>query len=285
VGSDVRHDDGRPEVVLRPAALSLGHLGRSLARLSSHRELFIVLTLHRLRVRYRQSLLGPLWAILQPLAMMTIFVVVFSLLAPVSSVAHPYPVFAYSGLLPWTAFASAIVGGAASLTSHAALVTRVHFPREILPVTYVAAALVDLLAAALVLIAMLAYYDIGLTAAALWAIPALAVLAVWATGVSLVLAGINVYYRDIGVAMPLLLQFWMFASPVIYPLSAVPAGWRPVYLANPMAGIVDTFRRAVLEGAPPDRTAMTAATVIAVAFLPLAYGWFKYVDSTMADRV
>ena len=281
----MHHDDRRPEIVLRPAALTLAHLGRSLIRLSHYRELFLVLTLHRVRVRYRQSALGPLWAILQPLAMMTIFAVVFSILAPTPAVKHPYPVFAYSGLLPWTALASAVASGAASLTTHATLVTRVHFPREILPISYVAVALVDLGVASLVLVALFAYYDIALTTTALWAVPALTVLAVWATAVTLILAAINVYFRDVSVAMPLLLQFWMFASPVIYPLSAVPERWRPVYLLNPMAGIVDTFRRAVLEATPPDAAAFTSAALVSAGLLPLAYVWFKHTDATMADRV
>lgn len=276
----------RPETVLRPAALTWDQLARGLRLLPHYRELFVVLTLHRIRVRYRQSLLGPLWALLQPLAMMLIFAAVFSLASGQSDlVGQPYAVFAYAGLLPWTAFASALASGALSLTTHAALVTRVHFPREILPASYVAVAMLDLAVASLALLALLAYYDIALTARLLWAIPALVVLAAWATAASLIVAAVNVRYRDISVAMPLLLQFWMFASPVIYPLSAVPPHWRPLYLLNPMAGIVDTFRRAVLDGGHPDAAALSSAVVLTLVILPVAYVWFKHSDATLADRI
>src|SRR5687768_5953464 len=170
--------------------------------------------------------------------MMLIFAAVFSMIARVPSNGYPYAVFAYSGLLPWTAFASALASGSGSLVTHAQLVTRVYFPREIIPLTYIAAALFDLLVASSVLAVLLAYYGIGVTPAVLWTVPVLVILAGLAATVSLALAALNVRYRDVSVAMPLLLQFWMFASPVIYPLSAVPERWRTLYVLNPMAGIV-----------------------------------------------
>jgi lipopolysaccharide transport system permease protein len=287
--SSPQHAKGRGaltvEIVLRPPTLSIARLSQSLARLPHYRELFFVLTMHRLRVRYRQSALGPAWAILQPVAMMLIFTAVFAILSPASPDRHPYAVFAYAGLLPWTAFASSLASGSASLTTNAALVTRVAFPREILPATYVASALCDLLVASTVLMGMLAYYDVALTAHALWAIPTLILLAGCALGLVLTLAAINVHYRDVSVGMPLLLQFWMFASPVIYPLQAVPDAWRPIYLLNPMAGIVDSFRRALLDGTPPDAAAFGSALAVTLVILPASYMWFKHLDATMADRI
>lgn len=280
----MRNVEVREEIVLRPAVLSWDLIVRSLALLPHYRELFFVLTVHRLRVRYRQSALGPLWAILQPLAMMIIFAAVFSIISPISSTHYPYPLFAYAGLLPWTAFASALSSGATSLTTQASLVTKVRFPREILPMTYVAAAMVDLAVASIVLAGLLVYYDLPLTIRVLWMVPALALLALWATTAALVLGAINVRFRDVGVAMPLLLQFWMFATPVIYPIDAIPTAWRPLFLANPMAGVVDGFRSAVLN-TTPDLFALLTATFVTLAALPLAYVTFKHTDATMADRI
>jgi lipopolysaccharide transport system permease protein len=275
----------RVEIVIRPSTLSLDRLWRALLVLPHYRDLLITLTAHRIKVRYKQSALGPLWAVLQPLAMMLIFVAVFSIIASVPTNGYPYAVFAYAGLLPWTAFASALAAAAGGLVNHASLVTRVYFPREILPISYVAAALFDLVIASTVLFLLLAYYGITLTLAALWVLPALLLLAAFATAISLLLAAVNVKYRDVSVAMPLLLQFWMFASPVIYPLSAVPEPWRRWYLLNPMAGVVDTFRRALLEGTGPDPAVFGSACLITLVALPIIYMWFKHVDATMADLI
>jgi len=235
--------------------------------------------------RYRNSVLGAAWTVLQPLAMMIIFAAVFSAISRMPSSGRPYALFAYSGLLPWTAFAAALGNAATSLVSHAALVTRVYFPREILPLTYVLAALFDLVVASSVLVVMLAWYSVPVTPAVLWVVPALLLLVALALAVSLILCAVNVRFRDVGVAMPLLLQFWMFASPVIYPLEAVPARWRAWYVLNPMVGIVDTFRRAVLEGTGPDLAALTASIVVVAVLLPAAYLAFKHVEATMADYI
>jgi lipopolysaccharide transport system permease protein len=273
------------ETVLRPPSFSVERLWRSARVLTHYGDLLAVLTVHRIKVRYKQSALGPLWAVLQPLAMMLTFATVFSVIARVPSNGHPYALFAYAGLLPWTAFASALASASGSLVTHAPLVTRVHFPREILPVTYVAAALFDLAVASLVLAALLIYYQIALTPAILWLIPIIAVLAALATAVSLVLCAVNVRFRDVSVAMPLLLQLWMFASPVIYPLNAVPQSWRAWYVLNPMVGIVDGFRHVVLDGVAPDHAALAWAALVTLLVLPLSYLWFKHVEATMADII
>jgi lipopolysaccharide transport system permease protein len=273
------------EIIRRPPSYSIRQLFRGLLELPGYWDLLVVLTAHRIKVRYKQSLLGPAWAVLQPLAMMLVFAAVVSMIARVDTGGVPYALFAFAGLLPWTAFASALSTGATSMVSHAALVTRVAFPREILPLTYVAAALFDMVISSSVLIVLMAYYGVGLTASAIWVIPILAVLVALATAVSLALAAVNVRFRDVSVAMPLLLQVWMFASPVIYPLSAVPEQWRPWYRLNPMSGIVDGFRRAVVEGAVPDLAALGVAAAVSFAALPLAYLWFKRVDATLADFI
>ena len=285
VASHVRTASPAREIIRRPPSYSIRQLFRGLLELPGYWDLLVVLTAHRIKVRYKQSLLGPAWAVLQPLAMMLVFAAVVSMIARVDTGGVPYALFAFAGLLPWTAFASALSTGATSMVSHAALVTRVAFPREILPLTYVAAALFDMVISSSVLIGLMAYYGVGLTASAIWVIPILAVLVALATAVSLALAAVNVRFRDVSVAMPLLLQVWMFASPVIYPLSAVPEQWRPWYRLNPMSGIVDGFRRAVVEGAVPDLAALGVAAAVSFAALPLAYLWFKRVDATLADFI
>ena len=275
------------EIVRRPPSFSAERFRQALTTLPAYWDLFVTLTAHRIKVRYKQSALGPAWAVLQPLALMLVFAAVFSVIArvPGGSSSHPYALFAYAGLLPWTAFASALATGAGSLVAHSALITRVAFPREILPLTYVAAALFDLAVASTVLLLMLVYYDVALTAHALWVLPVVVVLAGLATSAVFVLAAVNVRFRDVSVAMPLLLQVWMFVSPVIYPLDAVPAAWRGWYLLNPMVGIVDAFRRATIEGRAPDSSALGWAAAVTALALPASYLWFKQVDATMADRI
>jgi lipopolysaccharide transport system permease protein len=271
--------------IIRPPGLTLNAIRRRLALLPRYRHLLAALTAHRIKVRYKQSALGPLWAILQPLAMMVIFAVVFSTIVRIPSSGHPYALFAYTGLLPWTAFASALGSAAGSLVSHAALVTRVYFPREILPLTYVLMALFDLAVASTVLAGLLLWYGVPITLAALWVLPMLLLLGLLAFAVSLILCAVNVRFRDVGVAMPLLLQLGLFVSPVVYPLDAVPADVRDWYVLNPMVGIVDGFRRAVLDGLAPDPVAITASIVVVAILLPVAYVWFTHVEATMADSI
>jgi lipopolysaccharide transport system permease protein len=266
-------NDTRALTVIAPPALSWQLVWRSLAVLPRYTDLLYTLTAHRIKVRYKQSLLGPAWAIFQPLAMMLVFAAVFSTVLRVPTGGHPFPVFAYSALLPWTAFAAAVGSGSTSLVAHAGLVTRVYFPREILPITYIAAAIFDLAVASTVLMAMVVYYQIPVTAALLWIPPILILLAGVALTVSLALCTIHARYRDVGVGMPL------------YPLTAVPAAWRSIYTLNPMAGIIDGFRSAVLEGRTPDLAALGSALAVVTVGLPVAYLWFKHVDATMADLV
>jgi lipopolysaccharide transport system permease protein len=216
---------------------------------------------------------------------MLVYSAVFTVIARVPTGGHPFALFAYAGFLPWSAFASSIGSASNSLVTHAPLVTRVYFPRELLPISYVAASLIDLSVASSVLVLMLAYYHVSLTIAALWVVPAVLLLAAIALAASLVLCAVHVRFRDVGVAMPLLVQVWMFASPVIYPLTAVPAKWRSFYMINPMVGVVDTFRRAVIEGLGPDPVAFGTAVAVTAVALPLAYVVFKHTEATMADVV
>ena len=275
----------RPTTILRAPSFSLVALGRAVIRLFHYRDLLFTLSVHRLKVRYKQSVLGPAWALLQPLALMLIYTVIFSRIARVPTGGAPYAIFAYSALLPWTYFSTALSTATNSLVSHFSLVTKVYFPREILPLTYVVAALVDFLVASIVLGLMLAYYRVPLTANLIYAIPTLAVLTAFAIAVSLLLCAVQVRYRDIGVAMPLALQLWMFATPVVYPLSLVPARLRSLYILNPMVGVVEGFRRVILEGKAPDFQSLAMSTVVSLLLLPIAYIYFKRVEATVADII
>jgi lipopolysaccharide transport system permease protein len=278
-------ENSRPTVVIRAPAFSIRALGRAVRQLIHYRDLLYTLSLHRVKVRYKQSLLGPLWALLQPLALMLIYTAVFSRIARVPSEGAPYALFAYTALLPWTYFSTALSNATNSLVSHTGLVTKVYFPREILPLTYVVAALVDFVVASTVLGALMVYYGVPLTARAVYVLPTIAVLTMFAIAVSLVLSAIQARYRDMGVAMPLLLQLWMFATPVVYPLSLVPAQWRPLYDLNPMVGVIESFRRVLLLDAMPDVHALIVAATISIVLLPIAFVWFKRVEATVADVI
>jgi lipopolysaccharide transport system permease protein len=277
--------ESRPATVMRPPSFSPQALAHGLVRLVHYRDLLYTLSVHRLKVRYKQSVLGPSWAVLQPLSLMLIYTVVFSRIARVPSEGAPYALFAYCALLPWTYFSTALSTATVSLVSHFSLVTKVYFPREILPLTYVIASLVDFLVASTVLVGLLLYYDVSLTAQAVYAIPTIGVLTLFTVAVSLVLSAIQVRYRDIGVAMPLVLQLWMFATPVVYPLSVVPESWRSLYMLNPMVGVIESFRRVILQGEPPDFHALAISTIVSMILLPMAFIYFKHIEATVADII
>lgn len=275
----------RRVTVISAPSISFGGVLSDVAKLSHYRDLLYTLSVHRVKVRYKQSVLGVAWAVLQPLSLMLIYTLIFSYIARMPSDGIPYAVFAYSALLPWIYFSTALVNSTNGLVSHADLVTKVYFPREILPLTYVIAALFDFLVASTVFAGLLIYYNVQLTWMALYSIPIILILTCFATAVSLLFSATQVRFRDIGVAMPLLMQLWMFASPVVYPLSAVPAWLRPFYMLNPMAGIIESFRRVMLQGEPPDFTSLGVALVASLVLLALSYVYFKRVEATIADVI
>ena len=272
-------------IVIRPAGSAWPNIAAHLRQLSEYGDLLRTLSIHRISVRYRQTLLGVAWAVLQPLLMMTIFVVVFSKLAKMPSEGTPYALFAYTALLPWLLFSTGVTNATGSLVNHSALITKVYFPREILPLTYVAAALFDFCIGLVALSALMTWFQVPFTPAIIHLVPVVALLAAWIVAVSLVMSAAQVRWRDIGVAMPVMVQVLMFVSPVIYPLSVVPEAWRPFYLLNPMAGIIDAFRDVLLHGQQPDATPLGYAFVVTACALPIAYLVFKRTEATMADIV
>jgi lipopolysaccharide transport system permease protein len=279
----------RPITIIEPPSWRAVRPAAAVRRLRRFSDLLLTLSVHRISVRYKQSRLGIVWAVLQPLAIMLTFTAVFSLLGGAPSEGIPYALFAYTALVPWTAFASGLSGATGSLTGHAALLSKVSFPREILPLTYIAAAVVDGALGSTVLAALMIWYGVTIEASALWAVVAFALLVVWLVAAGLLLAAVQVRHRDVGLAIPVLLQIWMFATPVVYPLSLVKAKLSAsLYLAytlNPMAGIVDTFRRGLVLHTAPDGFALGMATLVVVLVLPCAYAYFKYAELTMADVV
>jgi lipopolysaccharide transport system permease protein len=274
----------RSKVIRAPSFSPRGLLG-GLAGLWQYRDLLYTLSVHRVKVRYKQSLLGVSWALLQPLSLMLIYTLVFSVMAKVPTGGLPYPITAYAGLLIWSCYSTALTSATSSLVSHSHLVTKVYFPREILPLTYVIAALFDLAAASSVLVGLMIYYRVPVTANVVFALPIIAALVCFVTSMSLILSAMQVRFRDIGVGMPLLLQLWMFATPVVYPLSAVPARIRPLYLLNPMVGVVENFRAVVLQGVTPDFYTLGLSALVSLVLLPASYVYFKHVEATVADLI
>jgi len=259
-----------------------------LTELIQYRDLIVTLSVHRLRVRYKQSLLGVSWALLQPLSLMVIYTLIFSRVAKMPSDNLPYTVFAFAGLLPWIYFQSVLVNATNALVSHSNLITKVYFPREILPLTYVIAALFDFLIASTILIAMMLYYRVPLTSNVFYAFPVIIVLTLFACSMAFLLSATQVWFRDIGVAVPLLLQIWLFATPVVYPLSAIsalPRKLQSIYILNPMVGIIEDFRRVVVRGMPPDFYLFNISALVAIAMLPVAYIYFKRAVATAADII
>jgi lipopolysaccharide transport system permease protein len=271
--------------VLGPPSLSGKNLIHDLAKLRQYGDLLLTLSIHRIKVRYKQSLLGLFWAILQPLSMMLIFSLIFSLIAKMPSEGAPYAIFAYTALLPWNYFSTAVSNATNSLVSHSQFVTKVYFPREILPITYVVAALFDFVVASTLLAALMIYYQVSLTLNVLYVLPIILVLSCFALAMSFFLSATQVRFRDIGVAVPLLLQLWLFATPVIYPFTAVPLRWRPFYVLNPMVGIIEGFRQVILRGAAPESRPLLFSAAISVVLLVASYLYFKRVESTIADFV
>lgn len=256
-----------------------------MGKLVRYRDLLYTLSVHRIKVRYKQSVLGGLWAILQPVSLMLMFTFIFSFVAKIPSDGAPYAIFVYTALLPWNYFSSSVSNATGSLVNHAQFVTKVYFPREILPATYVIASLFDFVVASVVLVGLMMYYGVPLTIHALYVVPIVLILTCFALAMSLFLSATQVRFRDIGVAVPLLLQLWLFATPVIYPLSSVPERFRSIYMLNPMVGVIENFRQVTLRGAEPDYSTLTLATVVSLVLLCLSYVYFKHLESTMADII
>lgn len=252
-----------------------------------NRELLYFLTWRDIRIRYKQTLLGVAWVIIQPLATMVIFTLLFGKLAGLDqrTAGVPYPIFAFAGLLPWTFFATAVTASSNSLVSNAHLISKVYFPRVIIPAASIGAGLLDFGLSFTVFIGMMVYYRVSLTGKALLLLPLVALVVLLALGVGLMLSALNVKYRDIRHALPFIVQLWMFASPVIYPLGMVPARWRSLLALNPMAGVIEGFRAALLGSGEMPWNTLAISTAVALLLLICSLFAFRRLERSFADEV
>jgi len=256
----------------------------NLRDLWSYRELLYFLTWRDVKVRYKQTLLGAAWAIIQPLFAMLIFTLFFGRLAGVPSDGIPYPLFAFAGVLPWMFFSNAVTASGNSLVGSSHLITKVYFPRIIIPAAAVAAGLVDFGIAFVILAGLMAYYRVPLTWS-MWMLPVLVSLTVlMALGVGMWTSALNVKYRDVRHALPFVIQLWMFATPIIYPSSIVPPRWQWALAINPLAGIIESYR-ASLFGRPFNGSIIMISTVITVTGLICSAYIFRRMEKSFADVV
>ena len=255
-----------------------------LQELWAYRELLFVLTMRDIKVRYKQTVLGFSWAIIQPAMMMVVFSVFFGGLAKMPSDGHPYPLFVYSGLLPWTFFQTAVGSASSSLLNSSHLVTKVYFPRLMIPLSAIGSGLADFLIATMVLFVLMAIYG-GTFGLSLLLAPFLILGVVFiALGVGTFLAALTVSYRDFRYVVPFMLQFWMFATPVIYPASLVPEKWRMLLYLNPMAGMVEGFRAAFL-GSALDLGAVALSLATSALIFAAGVAYFEKVERRFADII
>lgn len=272
----------KPVTIIRP---SRGWVSLKLPELWEYRELVYFLAWRDISVRYKQTALGAAWAIIQPFFTMIIFSLFFGRLAGVPSDGVPYPIFSYAGLLPWQFFATGIGNSSNSLVGSANLLSKVYFPRLAIPIASVMPALVDFAVAFVVLLGMMLFYGIAPTLNIVW-LPLLLLLAlVTALGVGLWLSALNVEYRDIRYTIPFITQFWMFVSPVAYPSSMVPEQWRWLYALNPMVGVIEGFRWALLGTDTAPGLMVIVSSVAALALLVSGAFYFRRMEKTFADVV
>ena len=256
-----------------------------LSEMWEYRELLYFLVWRNIKVRYKQTAIGAAWAIIQPLMTMIIFTLVFGKFANVPSDGLPYPIFSYAALLPWTYFATALNLSILSIVSNSNLITKVYFPRLFLPASAILSGLIDFGISFIFFLVMMIWYG-TMPGWGIVFLPGFVLLTViTALSVSLWLSAINVRYRDVGQAIPFLIQLWLFASPVAYPISVVPEKWRLLYSLNPMTGVIEGFRWALLGRETPDILPLALSVAVVLALLFSGILFFKHMEETFADVV
>jgi lipopolysaccharide transport system permease protein len=272
-----------PETIyIKPSS---GLTALNLRDLWIYRELIFFMIWRDIKVRYKQTLLGAAWAVIQPVLTMLVFNFVFGTVAKVPTEGIPYPIFSYTALLPWGLFTAALNNASRSLTSNQNMITKIYFPRLVLPVSSVLGGLVDFAIAFLILIVLMIYYRVTPTAA-VWLLPLFLLLAVvTALGVALWLSAINVQYRDVNYVLPFLTQFWLFLTPVAYSAKVISAKWQLVYSLNPMAGVVNGFRWALLGTNTGPNLNMAVSAAISVVVLVSGLFYFRSMEKTFADTI
>jgi lipopolysaccharide transport system permease protein len=271
-----------PTIVIRPSS---GWIGLKLREIWEYRELLYFLIWRDLKVRYKQTALGAAWAVIQPFFSMVVFSLFFGRLAKMPSDGIPYPIFAYAGLVPWTFFSRGLTQSSNSLVDSANLIRKVYFPRLTIPISDVLSGLVDFAIAFVVLIAMMLYYGVPISGRIVW-LPAFLLLAlVSALAVGLWLSVLNVEYRDVKYTVPFLTQFWMFATPIVYPSSLLKGKWRILFGLNPMVGVVEGFRWSLLGAKNSPGPMIIASSAAAVVLLIGGAFYFRRMEKTFADVV
>lgn len=277
--------NGRPDVSLSaPPRLGLDIIQpQSISSFVAYRELLVAWTWRTIRARYQQSILGGLWAIAQPAATVAIFTIIFTNFVPVNTGGLPYVLVSFTALVPWTLFSAALTDMVSSMVDNMNLVTKIYFPREILPVAIMLARLMDFGIAALIIVVLMLYYHAPFFPIGWLYLPLIVAIQIaLMLGLGLAGAALNVFYRDIRLLFGLGLQIWLYASPVIYPASLVPERLRPYYYLNPMAGVIEAYRAVLLYGQFPDATLATSAA-IAIVVLLAGYWFFRRVEFQFAD--
>jgi lipopolysaccharide transport system permease protein len=271
-----------PERVIEPTR---GWVSLKLGELWDYRELLYFLTWRDIKVRYKQTLFGAAWAIIQPFFTMVVFSLFFGELAGVPSDEVPYPIFSYAALVPWQFFASGLAQASNSLIGSSNMIKKIYFPRLAMPIAAVLSNAVDFVLAFAVLLGMMLYYRIAPTAQVVW-LPLLLLLALAASlGVGLWLSAMNVQFRDVRYAVPFITQFWLFATPIAYPSSLLEEPWRTLYGLNPMAGVVEGFRWALLGSARPPLEMLLVSALASLALLVSGAFYFRRMEKTFADVV
>ena len=250
-----------------------------------YRELIELLTAREIKVRYKQSVLGILWALFQPLLMVVIFTAIFTKIVRMPTGNIPYPVFFLSGLLPWMFFSNSLTASISSIVANADLVKKIYFPRVIFPITSILAALFDFLISFILLAILMCFFQIKVSNWIVFFPVILFIQIILSVGISLLLSALNVLYRDVRNAIGSIIQIWMFATPVIYPLENIRPHLRSILLLNPMAGLVDSYRNVLAFSSPPNFLYLLESTVISVLILIIAYFVFKRLEPTFADNV
>jgi len=277
-----RHGTSGPVTLIRP---SHGWVSLRLGELWEYRELLYFLTWRDIKVRYKQTVLGAVWAILKPFLSMVVFSLIFGRLAKMPSDGLPYPIFAYAALVPWTFFSNALVRTSNSLVSSANLLKKVYFPRLAVPIAGAVSGVVDFVLAFAVLLGMMVFYGIVPSYNVIW-LPGLLLLAlVTALGVGLWLSALNVQFRDVGYTVPFLAQLWMFATPIVYPSSLLPEPWRTVYAINPMVGVVEGFRWALVRTDTAPGPIILVSSLVAAGLFVGGLFYFRRMEKTFADVV
>jgi len=253
--------------------------------LAAYVELLMNLTRREVKGRYSQSLFGAGWAVAQPLAMMAVFTLVFARLGQMPSGGAPYPLFAFSALVPWFFFSNSVNSGTMSLVTYRNIVTKTYFPREIVPLAQVGSRLVDLAAASLLFALLMVYYNVGVSSRIALVPIFVLLLVLFTIGVTLTTSAINVFYRDVSPVVQIGLQLWLYLTPVAYPLSAVPDKYRPYFLLNPLTGVVEGLRAVLVFDRAPDWEVVSISAALIVGLLIAAIALFKSTDKYFADVI